>query len=182
MLSKADKDWLNKLSSSEKIDILPHDPNAKNLFISQKKEIMSILGQTTVVLHVGASDMGISGQNEIDIVIPVAPDKFNGVVAKLKKVYGAPDSFYPRRRSRFNRYLKGKKMEIAVLNEDSNEWHTSMAFHNYIKTHPKSLEEYRKLKEMYSKTGKKDYYQRKMEFINSIIEQIVPDKTQGDGI
>lgn len=176
MLSKADRTWLEHLSNSEKVELLPYDPNAKRLFNKQKKEILSILGQATDVLHVGASDMGISGQNEIDVVIPVTPDMFDVVVAKLKKAYGDPDSFYPKRRSRFDRYLMGKKMEVAVVDKHSQEWQKTIAFHKYIKTHPNSLENYRKLKEKYSKAGKKDYYKKKMEFINDITDKIVPDQ------
>lgn len=169
MLTKADINWLNHLSNSKKVKIVPYNPIVKKIFNKQKREILDILGQDVEVLHCGASGMGISGQDEIDLVIPLSLDLFDAITAKLKKVYGSPNSFYPNQRVRFNRQQGDKKIEVFIVNQDSERWKRSTAFANYLKKHPESLEAYKKLKEASDGVGIKEYYRRKLEFANDII-------------
>lgn len=171
MLTEADIQWLNHLSNSKKVKIVPYNPKIKVVFEKQKKEILDILEENVEVLHLGASGLGISGQKEIDIVIPTSLDRFGEFKEKFKKVYGKPRSLYPNNRVRFRRKLAGINMEMVIVNQDSEGWRRNFAFDNYLKTHPEVLEAYRKLKEASDGIGLKEYYRRKMEFINDILEK-----------
>lgn len=171
MLTKADIKWLAHLSNSKKVKIVPYNPKLKRIFEKQKKEILDILGPDVEVLHRGASGMGISGQEEIDIFIPVSLDSFDKIAKKLKSVFGHPKSFYPKQRVRFNRQHNKTTIEIFIVNKDSKRWKRSTAFEDYLKTHPDAKEAYRKLKESSDGIGIKEYYRRKMEFINKIINE-----------
>lgn len=83
MLSQKQKGWLNHLSDTNKVKIIPYDPKAKEIFTKQKKEIQDILGEDITVLHEGASAWGISGKGDIDIYIPVPVSEFNNTFKKL---------------------------------------------------------------------------------------------------
>lgn len=171
MLTKADIKWLNHLSNSKKVKIVPYNPKLKEVFEKQKREILAILGQNVEVLHRGASGMGISGQNEIDLFIPVSLDFFDEIVNKLKKIYENPKSFYPKQRVRFNRQQDKTTIEVFVVNKDSKNWKRSTAFEDYLKSHQGALEAYGKLKESNNGIGIKEYYRQKMEFTNDIIDK-----------
>lgn len=176
MLTKADIEWLNKLSNSKKIKIIPYNAKVKEVFKKQRKEILGVLGQNVEVLHLGATGFGISGQGEIDLAIPISLDHFSEYIKKLKKVYGEPISFSANNRVRFNHKQNNINIEIVIVNRASEGWKRNIAFDKYLKTHPEALEAYRKLKEANSGISIREYYRRKMEFINDVLEKAFSQK------
>lgn len=51
MLTKKQKEWLNHLSDSNKVKMIPYDPKIKEVFKKQQKEIQSVLGSEILVFH-----------------------------------------------------------------------------------------------------------------------------------
>lgn len=170
MLSEKQITWLNHLSDTDKIQILPFNPKAKKYFQQQKKELQNFLGNNVKIFHRGASNMKISGQGDIDIYIPVPVEHFNEILEKLKQQYRETGSHYPKERAKFNRYKETIKIEIFLINKSCKGWITCNIFENYLKNYPEALEEYRKLKEDANGASTKEYYRRKNEFINEILE------------
>lgn len=175
MLTKADIQWLNHLSNLKKVKITPYNPEVKKVFEKQKKELLEILGHNTEVLHIGATALGISGQGEIDLAIPTSLNHFVKLIEKLKRVYGKPRSFSPDKRARFNYKQDNIDIEIIVVNKDSEGWKRNLAIDKYFKAHPEVLEAYKELKERSHGISIKRYYQRKIEFINSILEKALSE-------
>lgn len=171
MLTEAQEKWLSHLSNEEKIKIVPYDPKVEKIFKKIKKKIKSILGKNTRVVHRGATSLGISGQGEIDVYIPVPISKFNSHLRKLKQALGNAGSVYPLERARFNLEIGGFKAEIFLIKENSPGWKRGIAFEKYLKNHPRALETYQKLKERSDGTSVREYYRRKTEFINSILSR-----------
>lgn len=171
MLSKKQQDWLNHLSSDKKITILPFDPRANEIFTKVKAKIQSKLGKNVKVEHKGASSLGISGQDEIDVYIPVHPSLFDSYIPKLSKIFGEPRSLYPLERVRFSEEIDGKKIDLFLINEKHDDWIKGVKFEDYLKLHPNDLEKYKRLKEEMNGFSVKDYYTRKNEFINEILEK-----------
>jgi GrpB-like predicted nucleotidyltransferase (UPF0157 family) len=171
MLSKKQKDWLNHLSSEKKINILPFDPMATEIFLKIKSKIQDNLGKDTRVEHRGASSLGISGQDEIDVYVPVPPSVFDLYIPKMSKIFGEPRSLCPLERVRFSEEIDGKKIDLFLINDEHDDWINGCKFENYLKSHPKDLEVYRKLKEEMNGFSVKDYYTRKNEFINKILKK-----------
>lgn len=170
MLSKKQKDWLNHLSDTNKVKIVAYDPRVKEIFEKEKKELQNILGSNAIVLHEGASAWGISGKGDIDIYIPVPVTEFNISFEKLKASLGEPGSFYQDERVRWNKEVNSTEVEIFLVNLDATFWKDSLVFWDYIKSHPETLEEYRKIKEAAEGTSTREYYTRKTEFINKVLE------------
>lgn len=171
MLSKKQKDWLNHLSSEKKINILSFDPKVNEIFLKVKEKIQSNLGINTRVEHRGASSLGISGQDEIDVYVPVPPAKFDSYIPKMSRIFGEPRSMYPLERVRFSEEIDGKKIDLFLINEEHDDWINGIKFENYLKLHSKDLEKYKKLKEEMNGFSVKDYYTRKNEFINEILKK-----------
>lgn len=172
MLTEQQKDWLNHLSDSHKVRIIPYDPRVKEIFKQQREEILTILGTDTVVLHKGASAWGISGKGDVDIYIPVSLQQFSNYFERLKKSLGEPGSFYQNERVRWNKKVENIEVEVFLVNQDADFWKESILFWNYMETHPDALEEYGKIKEEAEGTSTREYYTRKLMFINKIISLV----------
>ncbi|MCX6746282.1 MAG: GrpB family protein [Candidatus Parcubacteria bacterium] len=171
MLTTEQKEWLNHLSDTEKISIIPYNPKNKEVFKLIKSDLIKILGKVRISLC-GSTFLGISGQGEIDLYIPVAKKHFNSYLDKLKSYIGKPGSIYELRRVRFVKYLNGIKIEIFLINKGSKDWINSRKFENFLKQNPKYLYEYEKLKSKCNGLSVKQYYTVKVIFINKILNKL----------
>lgn len=172
MITLEQEQWVNHLSDVKTIAIFPFDPTCEEKFLVIKNKIQNILGKEQAVEHRGASSLGISGQDEIDIYVPVEPGDFDLIIEKLKPIFGEPRSYYQLQRARFTTILEGKKIDVFVINKNHISWHETSAFENYLRTHSEALEEYRKLKESLAGKNVRDYYRSKTEFINGILAKV----------
>lgn len=172
MLREDQKKWINHLSDDSKIKIVPFDPTSQSKFEKVKLLIQSKLGNEIQIEHRGATSLGISGQDEIDIYIPVLPNEFNKYINPLTKLFGKPRSHYALERARFVTTEAGKHIDVFLINKEGLGWIEGLKFENYLKEHHQELEEYRKLKESGDGLSTREYYRRKIEFINDILEKV----------
>ncbi|MCX6810413.1 MAG: GrpB family protein [Candidatus Berkelbacteria bacterium] len=169
MISKEQNEWINHLSDNDKIMIFPYDPEIPKRFGIIKKIILKVLDKKAELHLKGSSGLGISGQGEMDIYIPILPNKFDTSIKLLAKKFGKPGSLYPQRRVRFVAYVEKTKAEIFLINIESDDWINSQKFESYLREHPNSLNEYKTLKEKGAGLSTRQYYRRKIEFINKIL-------------
>lgn len=173
MLTNDQEKWISHLSDETKIIIVPFDSTAELKFQIIKRKIQKALGSEIPVEHCGATSLGISGQDEIDIYIPTPPDTFNSLIDPLKSLFGEPKSLYPLERVRFSTEESGKHIDIFLINNAHKGWLNGVKFEKYLKSHPETLEEYRKLKENGNGLSVREYYRRKIEFINEVLAKAV---------
>lgn len=171
MLTDQDEQWLQHLSTTHKVKIIPYNPKVKEIFEKQKEEIKSILGKDIEVVLKGAVSLEIPGKGELDIYIPVSVECFDNYLEKLVTVYGIPGRLYPNLRARFNRKIEKTEVEIFLINKASPDWIKGNIFEKYLKSHPSALKEYIKLKEKSKGLNTRGYYKKKLEFYNMILEK-----------
>ena len=171
MLTSKQEKWVAHLSDEDTITIYPYDSCAEEKYQKVKRQIQKILGDGIRVEHRGASSLGISGQKELDIYIPISLDKFVLFSELLANVFGKPRSVYPFERIRFTTSVEETRADIFLMNEIGKEWLDGLAFEKYLKRNPEALEAYRKLKEAGNGLSVREYYRRKVEFINSILKK-----------
>ena len=169
MLTPEQEKWLAQLSDTDRIKIIPFDVTAEEKFQVIKARIRAALGSDTTVEHHGATNLGISGQDEIDVYIPVSPTGFDSTVASLKALFGEPRSYYPAKRARFVTEEAGKHIDIFPINQESSDWKNLVQFETYLLEHPEKLDEYRELKESGNGLSVREYYRRKTLFINEVL-------------
>jgi GrpB-like predicted nucleotidyltransferase (UPF0157 family) len=179
MLTEEQEKWLGHLDNN-KVEILPYNPKTKEIFEIIKKEIQVLLpaspsqgGCDTEVLHCGSTALEIVGQGEIDLYIPVSEDIFDQYLEKLTNHFGKPGSIYPLKRVRFVKYQDNIKIEIFLINKNTDDWKNLRKFENYLQKNPKALNEYAELKENSRGLSIQQYYRKKLEFINKILEQTI---------
>jgi GrpB-like predicted nucleotidyltransferase (UPF0157 family) len=169
MITKDQQKWLNHLSETDRVVIKKFDPKSSEIFEEVKKKIIKALGKVKV-FHRGASYLKISGQDEIDIYVPVVPNDFDITVAKMSSTFGEPRSNYPLVRARFHLDGYGKNIDVFVINEKDAGWINSEIFTNWLLTHKETLEKYKKLKEEGVGLSTREYYTIKTGFINGVLE------------
>ncbi len=172
MLTKKQEEWINHLSDESTIKITPFDPNCEEKFEKVKSIICSKLGKETKVEHRGASSLGISGQDEIDVYVPILQNQFDSHIFTLTELFGKPRSCYPLERARFATDIDGKHVDVFLINEEGDGWVDCVKFENYIRATPEALDEYRKLKESGNGLSVREYYRTKIEFINLVLAKI----------
>jgi len=172
MLTPEQEQWINHLSDTEKVSVIPFDPTCDGKFLKIKELIQSVLGFEQSVEHRGASSLGISGQDEIDVYVPVPVEKFDKVISLVTDLLGKPRSHYPLKRARFVKYVEKKHIDIFVINQEDVGWKDCNKFHSFLLSHPQALDSYRKLKEESAGRSVREYYRRKIEFINEVLSKI----------
>lgn len=172
MITNEQQIWLDHLSDTDIVSIVPFDPTCESKYIQVRSKIQEILGASQQVEHRGASALGISGQNEIDLYIPVSEAIFIQTVDHLIGAFGQPRSSYPLKRARFVTFVDQKHIDIFVINQDDVDWVESERFYNHLKDKPEDLNKYRVLKESSAGMNVREYYRRKIEFINEILGKI----------
>lgn len=171
MLTAKQEIWLSHLSDTDLIVIVPFDPSAEEKFQVVRQRIQGVLGPEVPVEHHGASRLRISGQDEIDIYVPVPPARFDELYGPLEALFGKPKSSYPLERVHFTTVVDGKHVDVFLMNAEHEGWTTGVAFEEYLLAHPEELERYRVLKEEGNGLSCRQYYRRKNEFINEILEK-----------
>ncbi|MDO8551219.1 MAG: GrpB family protein [bacterium] len=171
MLKPEQESWVAHLRDDDQIVIKPFDPSAGRKFEIVRNKILTALGQDIIVLHRGATSLGISGQDEIDVYIPVPPTTFNRLIGPLTKLFGTPRSHYELERARFVTHVDGKIVDVFLINKLSQGWLDGVVFEDYLRQHPEDLEAYRKLKEEGNGLSTREYYRRKIEFINEVLRK-----------
>ncbi len=63
----------------------------------------------------------------------------------------------------------GKRIDIYLINKDAPSYLNGVRFENRLKSHPDDLDRYKILKEEGSGLSVREYYRRKIEFINEIL-------------
>ena len=171
MITKEQQDWLDHLNDNDEVVVVPYDSTCEEKFLQIKKQVQKLLGDQQRVEHRGASSLKISGQDEIDIYIPVAKKNYNKIVTIITELYGKPRSNYTLKRARFVTTIGGKHIDVFVINEEDHGWKDSELFHNFLLSHPDILDEYSKLKESSQGKSTQAYYTDKIKFINKILSK-----------
>lgn len=161
--------WLAHLSDQDHITIIPFDSTAQKKFEAVKQKIQTILGIDKRVEHRGATNLGISGQDEIDVYVPVPENQFDFWLVPLTAAFGSPRSHYPLERARFVTFEEGKHIDIFLINDSCQGWLDGIKFEGFLKSHPTALNRYRLLKESGQGLSTREYYRRKIEFFNEIL-------------
>lgn len=169
MLTKEQEKWLEHLNDKDKIEILPFNPDSKKVFKEIEKEIKDFLPKVKV-LHCGSTALEILGQKEIDIYVPVLEKDFDKYFKKMQTYFGKPASFYPLQRVRFVRHDIRMKITVFLMNKETKNWKDHIKFENYLKENKIALGEYIKAKEQSNGLSTREYYRKKLEFINKILK------------
>lgn len=169
MLTKDEKDFLNKIPASKKVNIYPFHSKVKKTVRDLLASIKNVYPNLEVK-HMGASALEISGQNDIDIYAFSNPVNFDKYLSGLIKLFGEPlhkhKTFIEWKFKKDNFYI-----EFYLTAKDSEKMKKQIAVFEILKNDEELLKEYEKLKESIDRKSFREYQEKKYEFYHKITKQ-----------
>lgn len=167
--------------NTESIHLEPHNPDWSKMFAMEAERLYRVLDPDIVVdiQHFGSTSIpGLSAKPIIDILIGVTSlsdaKKFIPILEKMGYAYWSED---PRPDGYF--LVKGlppngpRTHHVHITEIGSDRWQR-LLFRDYLRTHPKEMKRYEKLKIELSKKYKIDrevYTAAKTEYVQSVMEK-----------
>jgi GrpB-like predicted nucleotidyltransferase (UPF0157 family) len=165
MLSLDEQDYLDHLPP-EKIDeivvVKPYDPQIENIAKNIIQKIQTVTPDADV-RFMGASALGISGQNDVDIYILGSPEKLDGWVIKIKELYGE------RIKGKWQFCRDGCEVSVYIANPNDPNQKKQITVFEKLKNNPSTLKAYERLKESMNGKTYKDYQIAKYEFYHKLL-------------
>lgn len=161
----------------------PYKLQYPGIYRKEKALIEANIKRGFQIEHIGSTAVaGLGGKGIIDIMIGTRKDKMKKVVNQAEKlgyVY-IPQASYPNRLFLHKPYPEDFDKEIAyhlhIANIDSDEWKNTIAFRDYLRTHPEDLEKYAHIKQQAANTAnenKEAYMKLKEDVIREILKKAV---------
>lgn len=165
MLTKDELDFLNKIPVDKKVHIYPFDPKVITVVEGLIQSINNIYSDLEVK-HMGASALGISGQNDIDIYTFSDPTDFAKYLPGLIKLFGDP----LHKHETFCEWkFKKDSFDIEFYLTEPPKGHVRVF--EMLKNNKDLLEEYQKLKESMNGKSFREYQEKKYEFYHKILDK-----------
>jgi len=163
VLTRDERDYLAKISVYRKVIISPFDLKAKetgNLLVLRISKEFSNLK----VLFMGATALGIAGQNDLDIYVLAKSRDFSKHLPKLKQLFGNPKNIH-KTFVEWNFTENGYPVELYLTEPPERQ----IKVHKILKSSEKLLKEYEDLKLKYNGKSFRDYQKAKYEFYHTIL-------------
>jgi GrpB-like predicted nucleotidyltransferase (UPF0157 family) len=169
MLSPDEKDFLNKIPADKKVHIYPFNPKTIKVAENLIQSIKSVHPDLEVQ-HMGATALGISGQNDIDIYAFSDPKNFDKYLPGLTKLFGEP----LHKHETFVEWKFKKEsfdIEFYLTVKDSETMKKQIKVFEILKNNKDLLKEYEKLKESMNGKSFREYQEKKYEFYHKILDK-----------
>lgn len=147
-------------------------------FEKEKSRILEVCGnKVKAVEHIGSTSVpGLSAKPIIDIAVGINRLKdAKKLLPLLKKLDYYFYKDFQRQRLFVAKGPDEKRTHyLHVMRYKGAKWESDQLFRNYLRTHPKAVKEYSKLKEQLGKAHKEDrqsYSDGKNDFIKRVIEK-----------
>ncbi len=131
--------------------VLPYNEKWKQDFIDIKTELSQALGEIAISIeHVGSTSVeGLAAKPIIDIDVVVKNENLTDAISALNKtgyIHEGDLGIPGREAFAYEGKEHLQKHHLYVCPEDSLELKRHLAFRDYLRTHPSSVEEYSRIK------------------------------------
>jgi GrpB-like predicted nucleotidyltransferase (UPF0157 family) len=168
----------------------PYNPEFPKLFEAEKERLQKALGTNVPIEHIGSTAVaGLGGKGVVDISIAIPKENWTETCEKLKSLgyeYKKKDTERESQRLFLMANLPDKELgtrlyHIHLTYPESPELKRETGFRDYLRTHPKVVNEYSKIKmkaaeeaqKFNTKNEMRDTYGKiKEDFIEKIISKL----------
>lgn len=161
----------------------PYNYKFPQIYKKEKDFIKRNIKGDFKIEHIGSTAVpGLGGKGIVDIMIGIKKNEMMDIVKQAEKLgYNyIPQASYPNRLFLHKPYPKDFDKEIAyhlhIVNIDSDDYKNTIAFRNYLKTHPEDLEKYAQIKQQAADIANEDketYMKIKEATIKEILKKTV---------
>ncbi len=167
MITERQEKLLTEHPDGKTIEVKPFDPRVTPIARKILTELREALPDLRA-LFVGASALGIAGQNDIDFLLLSTPQKFAHYRETLEKLYGSPARVTRSAKWQFVR--EGFNVELYLTNDDTYGAREQVAIYELLSKNKALRDEYEQTKLPYGKIDFKEYMRKKYTFLNKILE------------
>lgn len=147
-----------------------------NLFESEKERLLEFIPGVDIQ-HIGGTSIPDSiSKGDLDINVRVKKEDFNGVVKRLKKVYeiNQPENWTDGFAS-FKDDLRDLGVQVTTIGGSEDYFITQR---DYLRNHPKVLEELNILKQEFEGRNMDEYRHEKSRFFDNLNSEIALEERQ----
>lgn len=167
MLLPNEEGYIQAIPEDKIVSIKPFDPKLTETAEEIILQVNTIF-PSLEVMHMGASALGISGQNDLDLYMFSSPQNFERYLDVLIKIFGNPRS--KKEDSVGWKFTKnGFDVELYLTDPDSEPMKRQIGVYQGLKNSPELLREYEVLKEKMNGKSFREYQKKKYEFYHKIL-------------
>jgi GrpB-like predicted nucleotidyltransferase (UPF0157 family) len=167
MLLPDEQKYLQTIPEDKIVKISPFDPKITETAEEIIRQIHEVFPDLEII-HMGASGLKISGQNDIDLYMLSPWQEFTKYLEGLIKILGQPKS--QRQDSVAWEFVKnGFEVQIYLTDPSSEPMQRQVGVFNKLKENPKLLKKYEQLKQEMDGKSFREYQVRKYEFYHKIL-------------
>lgn len=169
MLTKDQKNYLKTIPPDKRVNVRSFNKRLQKVANEIIQSIRKIY-PNLAVLHMGASALGIAGQEELDIYVLVKPLEFDKYLQGLIKLFG--NSLHRHKTFIEWNFMKdGYTIELYLTDPDSKTMRQQIKVFETLKNNKKLLSQYEQLKKSMDGKSLKEYQKKKYEFFNKILKE-----------
>ena len=166
-LTKDQKKYLRKIPVNKIVKIYPFDRNISK--VSKKIiQAVKVIYPDLEIRHLGASALGISGQNDLDIYAFANPSGFDKFLPGLIKLFGKPlhkhETFIE-----WNFIKSGFAIQFYLTDPNSSSMKDQIKVFEILKKNGKLLSRYEILKKTMNGKSFREYQRKKYDFFNKVL-------------
>lgn len=166
MLTKDEKDFLSK-QTDRIVTVKSFNPACRSVANAVTKKIRSKFPDADI-RHLGASSLGLSGQNDVDLYILSKPEDFGKYLPELIELFGKTvGRKYDSNSWKFSE--DGIEVELYLTDPNSKPMQRQIGVYETLKSSKELRGEYEKLKESFNGKSWKDMQRAKYEFYHRIL-------------
>lgn len=165
MLTLGQKDYLSKLDSARansSVQIKPYDPHTR--IVAQK--VIKIIKEKIPdadVRFMGASALGIAGQNDIDLYVICVDAQNKQYTSILRNIFGE------KIKNKWHWFEDGYEISVYLSDPNEKKFKEQLDIFAAFQNNPIILKEYEKLKISMDGATYRDYQIVKYEFYNRVL-------------
>src|SRR3989344_6875430 len=166
MLTPNQEKYLQTIPDYKLAKIKPFDPKVQevgNAIVQKIKEVLPDLE----VLFMGASALGIAGQNDIDLNVLSTPTEYPKYLPLLEELFGKPTKANPNL-VKWEFVEGGFEVELYLTDKDSTSLREQIKTFEILRDDTGLAKEYEKIKLESDGLSFREYMRRKYEFFNKI--------------
>lgn len=170
MLTQEQEKYLETISEDKKASIHAFNPAARKAAHEIIDKIKTA-GIKSEVWNISSSELGIAGQNDIDINVLSSPKKYRDELPILEKLFGQPrqTETLP---MKWEFEQDGFGVELHLTDATTQTFKEHLDVFSELKYNPSLAAKYEEIKKSCIGKGFKEYMRKKYEFFNEILEDI----------
>ena len=167
MLTTDEEDFLSK-QTDKIITVKPFNPSCITVATKIINRIKAVFPNADV-RHLGASSLGLSGQNDIDMYILSDPSDFDKYLSGLIKLFG--ETKWRKYDSNAWKFIEdGIEVELYLTDPTSKPMQRQIGVYNALKASKKLQKEYEKLKEKFNGKSWIEMQKAKYTFYHKVLD------------